>query len=113
MSVKAKVEAIIYATEEPVTINQLASLLRERCSQNCALKKTARLVLNEMMSDGKPDRVRGRTAMTSREPETTSAEAQPEPDAEAEPILQRPVAEGRRLDRGTAGRTHQGRIKAG
>lgn len=29
MSVKAKVEAIIYATEEPVTLNQLASLLRE------------------------------------------------------------------------------------
>jgi segregation and condensation protein B len=29
MSVKAKVEAIIYATEEPVTLNQLASLLKE------------------------------------------------------------------------------------
>jgi segregation and condensation protein B len=29
MSVKAKVEAVIYATEEPVTLNQLASLLKE------------------------------------------------------------------------------------
>jgi segregation and condensation protein B len=29
MSVKAKVEAIIYATEEPVTLNQLASLLKD------------------------------------------------------------------------------------
>jgi len=28
MSVKAKVEAVIYATEEPVTLNQLASLLK-------------------------------------------------------------------------------------
>ena len=29
MSVKAKVEAVIYATEEPVTLNQLASLLND------------------------------------------------------------------------------------
>jgi segregation and condensation protein B len=29
MSLKAKVEAIIYATEEPVTLDQLASLLRD------------------------------------------------------------------------------------
>ena len=29
MSVKAKVEAVIYATEEPVTLNQLASLLKD------------------------------------------------------------------------------------
>jgi segregation and condensation protein B len=29
MSLKAKVEAVIYATEEPVTLNQLASLLKD------------------------------------------------------------------------------------
>jgi len=29
MSVKAKIEAVIYATEEPVTIGQLASLLKD------------------------------------------------------------------------------------
>ena len=29
MSVKAKVEALIYATEEPVTLNQLATLLKD------------------------------------------------------------------------------------
>ena len=29
MSLKAKVEAIIYATEEPVTLNELASLLKD------------------------------------------------------------------------------------
>ena len=29
MSLKAKVEAIIYATEEPVTLDQLASLLSD------------------------------------------------------------------------------------
>ena len=39
MSLKAKVEAIIYATEEPVTLNELASLLKERCWLICAPKK--------------------------------------------------------------------------
>ena len=29
MTLKPKVEAIIYATEEPVTLDQLASLLRD------------------------------------------------------------------------------------
>src|SRR5690348_10991165 len=29
MSLKAKLEAIIYATEEPVTLNELASLLKD------------------------------------------------------------------------------------
>ena len=54
MSVKAKVEAIIYATEEPVTISQLASLLREPVLAELRAEEDARLVLNEMISDGKP-----------------------------------------------------------
>jgi len=53
MSVKAKVEAIIYATEEPVTISQLASLLREPVLAELRAEEDARLVLNETISDGK------------------------------------------------------------
>jgi len=54
MSVKAKVEAIIYATEEPVTITQLASLLRDPVLAELRAEEEARLVLNETLSDGKP-----------------------------------------------------------
>ena len=54
MSVKAKVEAIIYATEEPVTLNQLASLLRDTVLAELRAEEDARLALNEVVSDGKP-----------------------------------------------------------
>src|SRR6516225_5602740 len=51
MSVKAKVEAIIYATEEPVTISQLASLLREPVLAELRAAEEGRLTLNETASD--------------------------------------------------------------
>jgi len=54
MSVKARVEAIIYATEEPVTLNQLASLLKEAVLAELRAEEEARLALNETVSDGKP-----------------------------------------------------------
>jgi segregation and condensation protein B len=48
MSMKAKVEAIIYATEEPVTLNQLASLLKDAVvAEMRAAAEAARLALNE------------------------------------------------------------------
>jgi segregation and condensation protein B len=50
MSVKAQVEAIIYATEEPVTLNQLASLLRESVLAELRAAEEARLALNETVS---------------------------------------------------------------
>ena len=50
MSVKAKVEAIIYATEEPVTLNQLASLLKEAVLAEMRGEEAARLALNETVS---------------------------------------------------------------
>ena len=50
MSVKAKVEAIIYATEEPVTLNQLASLLKDAVLAEIRLKDESRLALNETIS---------------------------------------------------------------
>jgi len=54
MSVKAKVEAIIYATEEPVTLSQLASLLRDAVLNELRAEDEARLALNETVSAGKP-----------------------------------------------------------
>ncbi len=52
MSLKAKVEAIIYATEEPVTLDQLASLLRDEVLAELRREENARLALNEIVSDG-------------------------------------------------------------
>ena len=54
MSVKAKVEALIYATEEPVTLNQLAALLKDAALAELRAEEDARLALNETVSDGKP-----------------------------------------------------------
>jgi len=54
MSVKAKVEALIYATEEPVTLNQIASLLKDSVLAELGAEEEARLALNEVVSDGKP-----------------------------------------------------------
>jgi segregation and condensation protein B len=52
MSVKAKVEAIIYATEEPVTLNELAALLKDPVLAELRAEEAARLALNETVSDG-------------------------------------------------------------
>jgi len=54
MSLKAKVEAIIYATEEPVTLDQLASLLRDAVLAELQAEEDARLALNETIYDGRP-----------------------------------------------------------
>ena len=54
MSVKAKVEAIIYATEEPVTLNQLASLLADAVLVEIRADEENRMALNEIISDGPP-----------------------------------------------------------
>jgi segregation and condensation protein B len=52
MSLKAKVEAIIYATEEPVTLNELASLLKDAVLADLRAEEESRLALNETVSDG-------------------------------------------------------------
>jgi segregation and condensation protein B len=54
MNVKAKVEALIYATEEPVTLNQIGSLLKDAVLAELNAEEEARLALNEVVSDGKP-----------------------------------------------------------
>ncbi len=52
MSLKAKLEAIIYATEEPVTLNELASLLKDAVLTDLRAEEQARLALNETISEG-------------------------------------------------------------
>src|SRR5271166_5187838 len=54
MSLKAKIEAIIYATEEPVTLDQLASLLKDAALAEFQAEENARLALNETIYDGRP-----------------------------------------------------------
>ncbi len=54
MSLKAKVEAIIYATEEPVTLNELAILLKDAVLSELQAEEQARLALNETIWDGAP-----------------------------------------------------------
>jgi segregation and condensation protein B len=51
MSLKAKLEAIIYATEEPVTLNELAALLRDAVLADLHAEEEARLALNETIYD--------------------------------------------------------------
>jgi len=77
MSVKAKVEALIYATEEPVTLNQLAALLKDAVLAELRADEEARLALNEVVSDGKP-------IVEEDEYADYEQEAVPEPSAVAE-----------------------------
>jgi len=52
MSLKAQLEAIIYATEEPVTLNELAALLKDATIADLRAEEEARLALNETISEG-------------------------------------------------------------
>lgn len=52
MSLKAKLEAIVYATEEPVTLNELASLLKDAVLADMRAEEKTRLALNETISQG-------------------------------------------------------------
>jgi len=54
MSLKAKLEAIIYATEEPVTLNELASVLQDAIVTELRAEAEARLASKETISEAKP-----------------------------------------------------------
>ena len=102
MSVKAKVEAIIYAAEEPVTLNQLASLLREPVLAELHAEEAARLALNETVSDGKP--ATSDEADTELEPEVTEVQTETNSEAsqspaEADPIAAEAPVEGQNQER--------------
>jgi segregation and condensation protein B len=74
MSVKAKVEAVIYATEEPVTLNQLVSLLKDTVLAEMRVEEAARLALNEMIAEGSITDEEGDVSdeATTRQGETTT-----------------------------------------
>jgi segregation and condensation protein B len=54
MSLKAKVEAVIYAAEEPVTLKELAALLKDAVLAELRAEEEARLALNVVIADGHP-----------------------------------------------------------
>lgn len=80
MSVKAKVEALIYATEEPVTLNQLTALLRDAALVELRAAEEARLALNEVVSDGKPSPEDDEYADHEIETVAVAPEAESRPD---------------------------------
>jgi segregation and condensation protein B len=81
MSVKAKIEAIIYATEEPVTLNQLATLLKDAVFAELRAEEEARLALNEIVSDGKPNVDDDEFADAAEETVAVAAESGLQPDS--------------------------------
>jgi len=84
MSLKAKVEAIIYATEEPVTLNELASLLKDPVLADLRAEEEARLALNETVSDGLPVPEADENLVVAESLEDAAAEFANEPSATAE-----------------------------
>jgi len=81
MSVKAKVEALIYATEEPITLNQLSALLKESVLAELRAEEDARLALNEIVSDGTPIVDEDEhTEYRSENSAVSTADAEPRPE---------------------------------
>src|SRR5579863_4420698 len=102
MSLKAKVEAIIYATEEPVTLNELSSLLKDAVLADLLAQEQARLALNETISDGPPVETDEEEAFAIEEAAAEMADEPammivPEPAAPVEESAL-PAAEGKQAD---------------
>src|SRR5215831_11037882 len=89
MSVRAKVEAIIYATEEPVTLTQLATLLKDDVLAEARASEFAHLELNETVSDGRPS---SEGAESSRGPDQSALRQQPAAAARSGSASQVPSA---------------------
>src|SRR5207248_7194694 len=52
MSLKPKIEAIIYAAETPITLDQIAALLKESAgTEEAELKSQARAAIDELIAD--------------------------------------------------------------
>jgi segregation and condensation protein B len=107
MSVKAKLEAIIYATEEPVTLNQLATLLKDAVLEELRAEEQARLALNEVVAEPpSPEVDLDEEAVEFEEP----TEALPEPEAEA-PVAEAPALEAPPADPKTQEKEDLRRVK--
>ena len=51
MSLKPKIEAIIYAAETPITLDQIVALLKDSGSNEAELKSEARAAIEELIAD--------------------------------------------------------------
>jgi segregation and condensation protein B len=51
MSLKPKIEAIIYAAETPITLDQIVALLKDSASDEAELKSEARTAIEELIGD--------------------------------------------------------------
>jgi segregation and condensation protein B len=82
MSVKAKIEAIIYAAEEPVSLNQLVSLLKDSALAEVRAQEQARLALNEVVAEPRSAEVPlDEAALEFGKPQKPAPAAQPATDA--------------------------------
>ncbi len=88
MGLKGKIEAIIYAAEEPITLEQLAFLMKEPVLQELAVER-------ESAATDALDRAAEETAEREQNPEQSATEAVPELLAEltAEPTPEEAAAE--------------------
>ncbi len=51
MSLKPKIEAIIYAAETPITLDQIVALLKDSAAEGADLKSEARAAIEELVAD--------------------------------------------------------------
>lgn len=51
MSLKPKIEAIIYAAETPITLDQIVALLKDSATEGADLKSEARAAIEELAAD--------------------------------------------------------------
>src|SRR3954451_11942069 len=51
MSLKPKIEAIIYAAESPITLDQIVALLKDSASDGAELKSEAHAAIEELITD--------------------------------------------------------------
>ena len=51
MNLKPKIEAIIYAAETPITLDQIIALLKDSATEGADLKSEARAVIEELVAD--------------------------------------------------------------
>jgi len=112
MSVKAKLEAIIYATEEPVTLNQLASLLKDAVLEELRAEEQARLALNELVAEPQPPEEDLDDETIEFEDEAAPApEPIPQSEAPSEPEAQATIPDTPPIDAKTHEKEELRRVK--
>jgi segregation and condensation protein B len=95
MSVKAKLEAVIYATEEPVTLNQLAALLKDATLEEIRAEEQARLELNELVAEPHPEEELDEESIEFDEPSEVEPQPEPQPEPEAPVVVEAPLVDAK------------------